>query len=141
MNPFEKDKTQSRDNFVRTVGLSLDKFQQGLEQIRIPLQAQQDHNPLRKRGLKSQLSLENQVLLALLSLRDYPTFIKLGLQLGISESYAHKIYHKMSTLWVKILHVKNRQALFKENLNTLSSGCDGTTEITSSKRAKSVLFW
>ena len=70
MNPFEKYKTQSRDNFVRTVGLSLDKFQQGLEQIRIPLQAQQDHNLLRKRGL-TQLSLENQVLLALLSLRDW----------------------------------------------------------------------
>jgi hypothetical protein len=119
MNPFEKYKKQNRDNFVRTVGLSLEKFQHLVGQIRIHLQVQQDHNPLRKRGLKSKLSLENQVLLALLYLRDYPTFIKLGLQFGISESYAHKIYHKMSTLLVKILHVKNRQTLFEENLNTL----------------------
>ena len=55
----------------------------------------------------------------MLYLRDYPTFIKLGLQFGISESYAHKIYHKISTLLVKILHVKSRQALVEENINTL----------------------
>jgi hypothetical protein len=42
----------------------------------------------------------------------------LGLQFGISESYAHKIYHKMSTLLVKILHVKNRQT--QGNRTTIS---------------------
>lgn len=119
MNPFEKYKKQNHDDFVRPVGLSLDKFQHWVEPIRIHLQAQQDHHPLRKRGLKSQLSLENQVLLALLYLRDYPTFIQLGLQLGLSESSANKIYHPMSTFRVKILPVKNRQALVEENLNTL----------------------
>ncbi|NJO18112.1 MAG: transposase family protein, partial [Thioploca sp.] len=112
MNPFEKYKTQSADNFVRTVGISLDKFQALVELIRTTLQVQQEHNRLKKRGLKSRLSLENQMLLTLLYLRDYPTFIKLGLQFGISESYASKIYHKISTLLVKILHVKNRQVLF-----------------------------
>jgi hypothetical protein len=36
MNPFEKYQTQNRDNLVRTVGLSLDKFQHHwFEQIRI----------------------------------------------------------------------------------------------------------
>ena len=118
MNPFEKYKKQNRDNFVRTVGLPLDKFQYLVEQIRDHLQSQQDHNPLKKRGLKSELSLENPVLLTLLYLRDYPTFIQLGLQFGISESYTNKIYHKMSTLLVKSLHVKNCQALFENPIET-----------------------
>lgn len=118
MNPFEKYKKQNRDNFVRTVGLPLDKFQYLVEQLRAHLQSQKDHNPLKKRGLKSELSLENQVLLTLLYLRDYPTFIQLGLQFGISESYTHKIDPKMSTLLVKILHVKNRQALFENPIET-----------------------
>lgn len=55
----------------------------------------------------------------MLYLRDYPTFIKLGLQFGISESSANQIYHKMSTLLVKILPVKNRQTLVEENIKTL----------------------
>ena len=119
MNPFNQYKTQNRDNFVRTVGLSLEKFQYLVEQTRANLQVQQAHNPLKKRGLQAELSLENQVLLALLYLRNYSTFIQLGLQFGISESYAHKIYHKMSAMWVKILHVKSRQALFDNPIGTL----------------------
>ena len=119
MNPFDKYKQQNRDNFVRTVGLPLEKFQYLVEQIRVALQVQKDHNPLKKRGLKSELSLENQVLLTLLYLRDYPTFIQLGLQFGLSESYANKIYHKISTLLVRILHVKSRQALFENPIGTL----------------------
>ncbi|NJO16947.1 MAG: transposase family protein [Thioploca sp.] len=103
MNPFDKYKQPNRDNFVHTVGLSLEKFQYLVEPTRAVLQVPKDHNPLKKRGLKSELSLENQVLLTLLYLRDYPTFIQLRLQFGISESYAHKIYHKMSAMWVKIL--------------------------------------
>jgi uncharacterized protein YjaG (DUF416 family) len=63
--------------------------------------------------------MENQLLLTLLYLRDYPTFIKLGQQFGISESYANKIYPKISAMVVKILHVKNRQALFEKNIETL----------------------
>ena len=118
MNPFEKYKQQKRDNFVRTVGLPLEKFQFLVEQIRAVLQVQKEHHPLKKRGLKSELSLENPVLLTRLYLRDYPTFIQLGLQFGISESYAHKIYHKMSTLLVRILHVKSRQVLVENPIET-----------------------
>lgn len=119
MNPFEKYPQQSRDNFVRTVGLSLEQFQSRVELIKVYIQAQKQSCPLTRRGLKSKLSLENQLLLTLLYRRDYPTFIKLGLQFGLSESYTHKIYHKISTIMVKILHVNNRQALFEANLETL----------------------
>ena len=118
MNPFEKYQQQSRDNFVRTVGLSLEQFQSLVELIKVYLQDQKQNCPLSRRGLKSKLSMENQLLLTLLYRRDYPTFIKLGLQFGLSESYANKIYHKISTIMVKILHVKNRQALLEDNLET-----------------------
>lgn len=119
MNPFKKYQQQSRDNFVRTVGLSLEQFQSLVELIKVYIQDQKQSCPLTRRGLKSKLSIENKLLLTLLYLRDYPTFIKLGLQFGLSESYAHKIYHRISTILVKILHVKNRQALFEANLETL----------------------
>ena len=119
MNPFKKYQQPSRDNFVRTVGLSLEQFQSLVELIQVYIQAQKQSCPLTRSGLKSKLSLENQLLLTLLYLRDYPTFIKLGLPFGLSESYTHKIYHKISTILVKILHVNNRQALFEVNLETL----------------------
>ena len=119
MNLLENYQKQSDENFVRTVGLSLAKFQYLVELLKGYIQDQKHRFPLTKSGLKSKLNMENQLLLTLLYLRNYPTFIQLGLQFGISESYSNKIYHKISAIMVKILHVKSRQALFEEPLETL----------------------
>lgn len=78
MNPVEKDKKPRRENLVRTVGLSLDKFQQLVEQIRTHLQAETDHNPLRKRGLKSELSLEKLSFAGLALLERLSHFYQVG---------------------------------------------------------------
>jgi hypothetical protein len=73
MNPFEKYQQPSRDNLVRTVGLSLEQFQSLVELIKVYLQDQKQTCPLSRSGLKPKLSMENQLLLTLLYRRDYPT--------------------------------------------------------------------
>jgi hypothetical protein len=119
MNLFETYQKQSDENFVRTVGLWLAKFQYLVELLKGYIQSQKHRFPLTQSGLNSKLSMENQLLLTLLYLRNYPTVIQLGLHFGISESYSNKIYHKISAIRVTILPVKSRQALFEEPLETL----------------------
>lgn len=52
-------------------------------------------------------------------LRHYPTFIELGEQFGISESYAHKIYHHISNILVKLRNVPNRKNLLEDDLSEI----------------------
>ena len=52
-------------------------------------------------------------------LRRYPTFIELGEQFGISESYSHKIYHCISTILVKLKNIPNRKNLLEDNLSKI----------------------
>ena len=119
MNLGENYQKPSDENFVRTVGLSRAKFQDRVELLKGYIQDQKPRFPLTKSGFQSQLNRENQLLLTLLYLRNYPTFIHLGLQFGISESSSNQIYPKISAILVKILPVKSRQALFDEPLETL----------------------
>ena len=57
---------------------------------------------MKKRGLKSTISIADQLLLTLTYLRHYPTFAKLGKEFSISESYANKIYHRMLDILVRV---------------------------------------
>jgi hypothetical protein len=68
-------------------------------------------NPLSSRGLKSELSFENQFLLTLEYLKSYPTFEVLGFSYGISESYACRIYHKFRPVLAEVTGLKNPDKL------------------------------
>jgi Helix-turn-helix of DDE superfamily endonuclease len=68
-------------------------------------------NPLSNRGLKSELSFENQFLLTLEYLKSYPTFEVLGFSYGISESYACRIYHKFRPVLAQVTGLKNPDKL------------------------------
>jgi len=57
--------------------------------------------------------------LALLYLRHYPAFDRLGEQFYISESYACKIYHQICDILVKVLKLKNRKALLEQPVKVL----------------------
>lgn len=65
------------------------------------------------------ISVENMILLTVLYLRDYDTFFNLGFSFGICESYSHKIYHKISSLMLKFLHVGGSRKLAVEDLGAL----------------------
>ena len=51
------------------------------------------------------MNLSNQLLLTLLYLRHYDTYLTLAQRLGISESYANKLFHKTIKILIQILHI------------------------------------
>ncbi len=48
-------------------------------------------------------------------IRDYPTFLKLGQQFKISESYTHRIYHRILNIVVQTYKLPNRKVLLDGN--------------------------
>jgi len=81
-------------------GLKFGLLENLLEKVQKAHQQYLEQNPVSKRGLDAEFSLENQFLLTLEYLRSYQTFEVLGFSYGISESYANKCYHKVLTLLV-----------------------------------------
>ena len=116
---FEIIRLQSDKDFKRDVGISLENFHFIRSKIKSHIDDVLNEKPMRKRGLKPSISLENQLLITLYYLRHYPTFIKLGQSFGISESYTNKIYHKILDIMVKVLHVSNRKELLNKDLDTI----------------------
>ena len=74
---------------------------------------------MKKRGKKSEVALTDRLLLTFTYLRHYPTFARLGMEFGISESYANKLYHQILDVLVKVLSLKNRKHLLESNLQTI----------------------
>jgi hypothetical protein len=64
----------------------------------------------------SKFDTEDRLLICLRYLRDYQTFLVLGAEFGISESYAYKIFTKVSLALVKILKLPSLDNL---NLQTI----------------------
>ena len=78
------------EEFQRTVGVSADIFSSICRTVAEVIKKGKDENPMRKRGKQTGISVENQVLIFFYYIRDYPTFLKLGQQFKISESYTHR---------------------------------------------------
>lgn len=100
---YSRIKDKSEDEFIRLVGLNQERFAFLLLLIDAKIKEEQTENKMKLRGLKSYVSLENQLLIFFFYIRDYPTFIKLGLSFGLSESYVFKLYEKMATYILKVL--------------------------------------
>jgi Helix-turn-helix of DDE superfamily endonuclease len=100
----------SHHKFLRMVGLKLNQFAFLLELFEeyVELNANQDWD---KRGCKGGFTLADKLLLTFRYLRDYPTFLVVGNEFGISESYAYKIFTKVSMSLVKILKLPNLESL------------------------------
>lgn len=60
-----------------------------------------------KRGRPSEFSLVVRLILTFRYLRDYPTFIVLGNEFGISESFANKIFNRVSKCLVNVIPLPN----------------------------------
>ena len=74
---------------------------------------------MKKRGKKSEVALADRLLLTFTYMRHYPTFARLDMEFGFSESYANKIYHQLLDVLVKVLSLKNRKHLLENNLQTI----------------------
>ena len=119
MSIFEEIKDLPKDEFKRTVGISLPDFLLVIQLVASFIEKEKQENPMKKRGLKSKMTHYNQVLLFFYYLRDYPTFLKLGQQFSISESYANKIFHRILDILVQTLKLPNRKILLDQNFEKL----------------------
>ena len=119
MSKFDAIKNQKPSSFLRDVGVSLETFILLIEKVTKYIEQEHKNNPLKKRGKKSSLCLEDMLLLNLYYLRHYITLDQLGKRFGISESYACKIYHRMANILVKVLDMTNRHELMNSDLEAI----------------------
>lgn len=116
---FKKAKLQKSDDFKRDTGISLDNFFQIISLVENHIKKRHKKNPNLAKGVKPSLSVSDRVLLTIYYIRHHPTFVNLGDNFGISESYANKIYHYILNILVKELHVKGNKELLNKDLDTI----------------------
>jgi hypothetical protein len=66
---------------------------------------------MKKRGQKAPLRLPERFLFTFTSLSHNPTFARLGLVFGLSESNTNKIYHQILDILLKAVPMKSRKYL------------------------------
>jgi Helix-turn-helix of DDE superfamily endonuclease len=103
----------------RLFGVKYDTFNFVLKKVQKNIDAFLIKNPVSNRGIPASFSIENQVLLTLEYLRQYPTFLSLGFSYGISESYANKIYHKIRPILAEVIGLKNPSKLKFKNVQNV----------------------
>jgi hypothetical protein len=117
MDIYQEYLKKSPETFKRLVGVNLGTFCIILEKYKAELEKYKDEKMFRRGGRKSQFSLENQLLLCFMYLRNYDTFINLGMKFGISESYAHKRFEFSKMILLRCLNLPNELSL-KDVLQT-----------------------
>ncbi len=116
MNLFEKYKMKKPAEFTRLVGVNYGTFEILLEKLESEVIRYKQAKPMRQRGLKSSLTIADGLLLTLIYLRQYHTFLQLGEMFSISESYAHKRYTFISKKLLKALDLPDDKALTTDSL-------------------------
>ena len=119
MSLYEKYQPKKPAEFTRLVGVSYGTFQILLQKLEQQIKEHKQQKPMRQRGRKSSLSVADQLLLTLLYLRQYHTFLQLGELFDISESYAQKRYTFTVKMLLRALDLSNEQALTGNDLTLL----------------------
>ncbi len=102
---------QNPKKFLRKVGISVELFDSLLEKVQNKIQEKQAENPISKRGIKSSLSLSDQLLLTFFYLKSYPTLFDLGVEFALSESQTYKTIKKYTELLHELIGLKSKQSL------------------------------
>ena len=89
---YEKIKDMKDIDFKRLVGVKRHTFQKMHEVVQVAYDAEHKST----RGRKPKLTVEDMILLMLSYLRSYATFFETGVNVGVSESTAHR-----TTVWVE----------------------------------------
>jgi len=98
-----KELGEKPGEFLRTTGINYATFVIILEKAAHYVAQFKEQHPISKRGRKSSLSLSQVLLLTLVYLRQYHTFLSLGQAFSVSESYAHKRYCYMRRILSQVL--------------------------------------
>ena len=111
MSMLENYSTKPPEVFQRMVGVSLGTFMFLVDKLKVAFIEYENEQPTRKRGKRNSMILEDQLLLSLLYMRAYATFLNLGFQFGISESNAHKRYTFIKKLLLRFLEMPDEASL------------------------------
>jgi hypothetical protein len=93
MSLFEKYKMKKPAEFTRLVGVNYGTFQIILTRLESEIIRYKQAKPMRQRGLKSSLTLADQLLLTLIYLRQYHTFLQLSEMFSICGKLCSKTLH------------------------------------------------
>lgn len=94
--------------FMRLHGISYASLSMFLGKAEVYIKAQKQVKPI---GRRASIDVANQLLLTLVYLRQYITFLSLGHQFGISESYAYKRYCFMRHILMQVLDLPDSKQL------------------------------
>jgi len=119
MSKYSEFAKKSARKYKRFVGINKTAFEILLVKLKGEIEQKKEREPKSKRGRKADISVEDQLLLFLIYLRSYPTFIVLGEDFKISESYANKIFHKISKQMIIILKLPSNNELSFEGLKAV----------------------
>ena len=120
MSLFEKYELKKPAEFTRLVGVNYGTFEIIREKLETEIIRYKQAKPMRQRGLKSSLPVADQLLLTLIYLRQYHTFLQLGEMFSISESYAQKRYTFISKRLIKALDLPNDKSLTTDQLTIIA---------------------
>jgi len=127
MDLFSVYKRKSPKDFLRLVGVSIGTFQIILEKFKKEILVYKSEHWARNKGRKSSISIENQLLMCFQYLRNYDTFLNIGIQFGISESYTQKRYEFSKMILLRCLDLPDELSL-KEGLETNLIAIDATEQ-------------
>ena len=119
MSLYEKYQHKKSTDFTRLVGVNYGTFQIILAKVTQQITHYKQQKPRRQRGRKGSLAVADQLLLTLLYLRQYQTFLQLGEMFDISESYAQKRYTFIVKMLLQALDLPNEKALTDQHLTLL----------------------
>ena len=119
MSLYEKYQPKKPAELTRLVGVNYGTFQIILQKLEQQIQQYKQQKPMRQRGRKSSLAVADQLLLTLLYLRQYHTFLQVGELFDISESYAQKRYTFTVKMLLRALDLPNEKALTGNHLTLL----------------------
>lgn len=117
MDVFEEYKVRKSSEFQRLVGVNKGAFIVLKDKFLKELYVYKSELWTRKLGNRSSMSPENQILIYLLYVRNYETYLTLGKRFGISESYAYKRCKFTEMILLRCLNCPDIGSL-KTNLET-----------------------
>ena len=117
MDVYREYLQKSPETFKRLVGVNMGTFSIILKKYKAELEKYKDEKRFRRQGRRSNFSIENQLLMCFLYLRNYDTFINLGMRFSISESYAQKRFEFSKMILLRCLDVIDEMSL-KDVLQT-----------------------
>lgn len=107
--------------FQRSTGVNYATFKLISDKVKAYVAAYKAAHPIHQRGRKSSFGLEQSLLLTLMYLRQYHTFLSLGQAFSVSESYAYKRYCYMRHLLTEVLEMPDKAMLLKEGLKKVAT--------------------